>query len=106
VSQVIEDQIVEGEDAVPAPPARPKTATVLGLLAGAALIFSYLGSYCLVNALVAAEMMTRWQPGHDPRPKMLVVGFVALMGSFLAAGALARWMSGRQMNRIDEMEKD
>ena len=93
-------------DVIPSPPARPKTAQVVGLLAGTALIFSYLASYCLVNALVAAEVMRRWAPGHDPRPKILVGGFVVLMTTFLGIGAAARWVSGRQLRRIDEMEKD
>src|SRR5689334_16898374 len=95
---------VEGEDAPQPLPGRPKTSAVLGLLAGAALIFSYLIAYCVVNALVSAEVMKPWQPGHDPRPWLLIGGFVVLTGVFLSVATLARWASRRQLSRIDEME--
>ena len=39
--------------------ARPKTATILGLLAGAALILSYLFSYCIINALAASDVIAK-----------------------------------------------
>ena len=48
---------------LPAAP-RPRTTSVLALLAAAALIFSYLLSYALTNALVAANLMQRWTPGN------------------------------------------
>jgi hypothetical protein len=94
------------DDVLPAPPARPKTAVVVGLLAGAALIFSFLAAYCGVNALVAADVMTRWQPGHDPRPRLLIVFAIVLMGLFSGVGVLARWLSGKQLSSIDAMEND
>src|SRR5262245_28995103 len=54
---------------------RPRTTSVLALLAGAALTFSYLVSYALTNALVSAGLMHPWAPGHDPRPRRMLVGF-------------------------------
>jgi hypothetical protein len=96
---------VEGEDAPQPLPGRPKTGAVLGLLAGTAMIFSYLIAYCLVNALVSAEVITPWKPGHDPRPWLLIGGFVVLTCIFLSIATLARWASRRQLSRIDEMEK-
>jgi hypothetical protein len=86
-------------------PQPPRTLTVVGLLIAAALIMSYLWAYAVTNALVAAEFVTRWQPGHDPRPMRMCVGFVALMCVFTVAAVFARWMSKRQLRRIDEMEQ-
>jgi type II secretory pathway component PulM len=85
---------------------RPRTTSVLVLLLGAALIFSYLVSYALTNALVAANLMQHWTPGHDPRPRRMLLGFASLMLSFLAFGAIARWLSKRQLARIDQMEEE
>ena len=45
-------------------PQRPRTATVLGLLAVTATVLSYLFSYAMANALVAAEVVV--QVGGDP----------------------------------------
>ncbi|MBC7782816.1 MAG: hypothetical protein H7144_03170 [Burkholderiales bacterium] len=90
----------------PAAQARPKTGAVVGALAGAALIASYLFAYCLINALVAAEVISRWQPNHDPRPRFFVGAFVTMLGLFSGFAFLARTMSRRQMTKIDEMESD
>ena len=86
--------------------ARPRTTSVLALLAGAALIFSYLISYALTNALVAAELMHKWTPGHDPRPRRMMIGFACTMLVFTAVGGIARIISKRQLARIDEMEEE
>ena len=85
---------------------RPKTTSVLALLAGAALIFSYLISYALTNALVAAELMHKWTPGHDPRPRRMLIGFSCTMLVFFVLGGIARFNSKRQLARIDEMEEE
>ena len=42
--------------------ARPKTGMVIGLLAGAALIVSYLFAYCVINALATSDVIARWKP--------------------------------------------
>ena len=84
---------------------RPSTLTVVGLLVAAALIFSYLGAYCLTNALVGAEILPAWRQGDDPRPKWMVFGFVALMTTFALVAITARSASTRQLKRIDEMEQ-
>jgi hypothetical protein len=79
--------------------------TVVGLLIAAALIISYLLAYALTNALVAADVITRWAPGHDPRPMRMCIGFVALMILFTAGAGIAQWMSRNQLKQIDEMEQ-
>ena len=85
------------------PPQPPRTLTVLGLLALTALTFSYLVSYALTNALVAAQVIQPWSQGHDPRPKRLVIGFCVLMLLFIVAGDFLRRMSKREFKAIDEM---
>jgi hypothetical protein len=87
-------------------PPRPRTLTVLGLLATAALVLSYLGAYALANALLAAEMIAPWPAGNDPRPRWLVTGFVMLMGFFGAIALAARFFSTRQLRSIEAMEDE
>jgi len=54
---------------------------------------------------VAAELISRWQPGHDPRPMRMCITFVSTMTLFTGVAGLAQWMSRRQLKRIDEMEQ-
>lgn len=96
----------ELDDLPPAEPARPRTLTVLGLLVGSAAIISYLAAYALTNALVAADFLSRWQPGHDPRPRRMLIGFTALLAVFGSIAGLVRWTSRRQLRSIDEMEHE
>jgi hypothetical protein len=96
---------VQQELSDPLEPPRPKTLTVVGMLIAAALILSYLMAYAVTNALVAAEVVSRWPPGRDPRPMRMCLGFIVLMTAFTLAASLAQWMSRRQLKRIDEMEE-
>ena len=89
----------------PLSPSPPKTFTVVGILVGVALVASYLFAYALTNALVAADVVSRWQPGHDPRPMRMCIGFVGMMIVFTIVAGFAQWMSRRQLKRIDEMEQ-
>jgi hypothetical protein len=97
---VVEQQFSEALE-----PPRPKTLTVVAMLIAAALILSYLMAYAVTNALVAAEVVSRWPPGSDPRPLRMCFGFIALMTAFTLAASIAQWMSRRQLKRIDEMEQ-
>src|SRR5438552_2230069 len=56
----------------------PRTTTVVCMLVAAALILSYLWAYAVTNALIAAEVISRWPPGSDPRPLRMCVGFITL----------------------------
>jgi hypothetical protein len=85
---------------------KPKTTTVLGLLALTSLTFSYLGAYAVSGAMVSAEMIRPWSPGSDPRPKWLAIGFGLLLTCFVCLGGVARCLSKRQLRRIDEMGQD
>src|SRR5262245_57281295 len=91
---------------LPAAEPRPKNGAVFGLLAGATVIISYLFAYCLMNALVSAEVITRWKPGHDPRPKYFFFAFVTVSALFAGIGFVARTMSKRHLSRIDAMETE
>src|SRR5687768_9108314 len=86
-----------GDDDVPnTADTKPRTATVLGLLALTSLTFSYLGAYAVLGALVRSEVLPPWNPDADPRPKWLVLGFFVLMATFVCAGAAVRQLSRRQ----------
>lgn len=90
----------------PCGPRAPRTATVLALLAAAALTFSYLGAYAASDALVAADVLSRWPAGTDPRPRWMLGGFAVLMGLFVVAAVFARFVSRRQLRRIDAMAEE
>jgi hypothetical protein len=83
---------------------RPKAGMVIGLLAGASLIISYLFAYCVINALAASDVIARWKPDHDPRPKYFAVAFVVLSAAFSGVGFVARAASKRQMRKFEDME--
>jgi len=89
-------------DTIP-PEQPPRTLTVLGLLGLTALTFSYLATYALTNALVAAQVVQPWPHGHDPRPKRLVIGFCVLMLAFILLGGFFRRFSRSDFKAIDDM---
>lgn len=92
-------------DTAPAPQ-RPRTATVLGLFAVAATVLSYLLSYAMANALVAAEVLKPFTRDHDPRPRWFLFTFVLLIVVFSAVGALVRFVSARNLKQIEAMEAE
>lgn len=85
--------------------ARPRTLNVLVLLAAVALIFSYLGAYAVTNALVKADLLDKWPPGSDPRPRWMMISFAGMLGLFILAGGFLRWSTNRQLHRMDVMEE-
>lgn len=96
-------QLIDHDNFVPAPEARPRTLTVLMLLSVAALVFSYLGAYALTGALAAADVISQWPPDADPRPRNMLFGFVALLVLFTMTAGGFRLLSSRQLRRIDAM---
>jgi len=104
IGKMRKERIIEG--AGPSEPgdgiSRPRTLTVLALLALTALTFSYLGSYAIYNTLVAADVLARFQ-GPDPRPRWLLTGFCVLMLTFMVMAEVFRRLSRRQMRAIDAM---
>lgn len=85
---------------------RPRTATVLGLLTLTSLTFSYLGAYAVAGALVQSEVLKPWPADADPRPRWLAIGFGVLLASFVCLAATVRYLSKRQLARIDQMADD
>jgi hypothetical protein len=91
----------------PAPPAKsPRAITVIGLLAAAALLFSYLGAYKVSAALVNADLISPWSTGSDPRPKWLVIGFLVIIATCAAVGVIMRLASCRSLRDIDRIAND
>lgn len=80
---------------------KPKTITVLGVLVGASLVLSYLGSYAFTNAMLTAELIKPWAEGSDPRPRWLLISFCGLMTMFLVVAGTFRFLSRRQLRSID-----
>jgi hypothetical protein len=96
----------EVETELAGPPPRPRTVTVLGLLAGVALVFSYLAAYAISDALVSADVMRPWSPNADPRPRWMATGFVLCMVTFVCFAVVARFLSRQQLRQIDAMGDD
>ena len=87
-------------------PRRPRTVTVLGLLASAAAVLSYLGTYAMSNALVAADVLKPWPADSDPRPHWFWSTFLVLILLFLAVASLARFTLARHFRQFERMEND
>jgi len=82
----------DGADFAP----RPRTMTVLSLLAVAAATFSYLGAFAVTNALANADIIPPIPRDPDPRLRWAAIGFVSLMLSFGVIAFFLRQMSRRQ----------
>ena len=82
----------------------PRTTTVVVFLAAFAVVMSWLSCYAVPNALIASDVMKPFsREGVDPRPRWMVTAFI---GIFLGSGLLAmlfRWISRRQLRRIDSI---
>src|SRR3954452_15646441 len=50
-----------------------RIGATLGLRLLTALTFSYLLPYAVTNALVSADVLSRWPPGTDPRPRRMLI---------------------------------
>ena len=93
------------EDEVDPPRRGPRTINVLALLAAAAAVFSYLGAFAVVNALVAAGLLDKWPPDRDPRLRWMLLAFASLIGAFLLVALLFKWTSWRQTKRLDSLSE-
>jgi hypothetical protein len=95
---------VDEESRVGLPP--PRTWQVLAMLAGAALLVSWLAAYGLSGALVKAELLPPFTAGRDPRGLWMTELFLGLLAAFILLGGLFRWISRRQLARIDRMMEE
>ena len=82
------------------------TPTVLVFLAAFAITISWLICYALPPVLVSADLISAWPNGTDPRPLWMLRTFAGLFGAFAVLGLLVRWMSNRQLRRIDAMAEE
>ena len=82
----------------------PRTTTVIVFLAAFAVVMSWLSCYAVPNALIASDVMKPIaHEAGDPRPRWMVTAFI---GIFIGSGFLAlvfRWISRRQLRRIDSI---
>lgn len=92
-------------DGDPESVAKPRLLNVVAALVVAAAVVSYLAAYAVADALVNAEVLSRWPPGHDPRPRRLAIIFAGLLLSSGLAATLARRNARRHIRRIDAMEE-
>lgn len=85
----------------PTAPRAPRTATVLVFLAASAMIAAWLAVYALTNALIAVDLLVDWPRESDPRPAWMLRAFLGIFCVFGMVGGLFRWLSNRQLRRID-----
>ena len=83
----------------------PRTTTVLVFLAASAMIAAWLGVYALTNALIAVDLLADWSREADPRPAWMLRAFLGIFCTFGIVGALFRWLSNRQLRRIDAISE-
>ena len=83
----------------------PRTLNVLLLFVTVAAVFSYLCAYAGTNALLKAELLDKWPPGRDPRPRWLLVSFTGILIGCVAIASLLRWSSNRQLKYMDSIEE-
>jgi hypothetical protein len=86
------------------PDMRPRTSSVLVLLVVAAGLFSYIGAYPMTTALATANLIAPITSAHDPRPIWAGSAFVAILGCVGFVALVLRFVSGRQLKRIDTMD--
>jgi flagellar biosynthesis protein FliP len=101
------DELESSSSSSPSSPAEgsrlKRIATIIVLLVVTALMFSYLVCYAVTNALVSADVLSRWPAGTDPRPRRLLITFAALLTLFLITSMVARVYNRRRLREIDAM---
>ncbi|HEX2970977.1 MAG TPA: hypothetical protein VHP11_01520 [Tepidisphaeraceae bacterium] len=88
------------------PSQAPRTATVLVFLAASAMILAWLAVYPVTNALIAVDLIPAWSREIDPRPAWMLRAFIGMFFTFAGFGLAFRWLSNRQLRRIDAISND
>ncbi len=83
----------------------PRTTTVLVFLAASAMIAAWLAVYALTNALIAVDLLAEFPREADPRPAWMLRAFLGIFCVFGIVGGLFRWLSNRQLRRIDAISE-
>jgi hypothetical protein len=79
-----------------------QAAKVALLLLLVAVVFSYLGAFALTNALISADLLERWPPGSDPRPRWMITSFATLTAVFTVIALWLKWTSWRHMRPVED----
>lgn len=101
---LIDRELYPADDSDYAP--RPRTVSVLTVLMVTAVVLSYLVSYALPHALVAANAMQPWPAYADPRPRWMVLCFTVLLSTFVVLMGIFYLLNALQVRRIDSMVED
>ena len=80
-----------------------RTMGVLFLLILAAAGVSYLWAYGVSDAMIAGNLKDLSTSDADQRPREMELVFALILGFFLAVAVGLRWISERQLRRIDAM---
>ena len=80
-----------------------RIVATLALVVVTALAFSYLFAYAITNALVSANVLSRWPEGTDPRPRRMLIAFASMLTVFLIGSMVARVFNRRGLREIDAM---
>ena len=95
--------MMETEPAEFEQPPGPRMIKVVAVILSAALVFSYLVAYAVMNALANTGVIPPLPRDVDPRPRWMVIVFTGLVAAMGTSAILLRWVSGRQLSRIDRM---
>jgi hypothetical protein len=82
---------------------KPRTLTVLTTLAGVALLVSWIWAYALTNALIGAEVIPPWPADYDPRLQWMLRSFLGMTAGLIVLAGVVRFLSSRQLRKIDAM---
>ncbi len=85
---------------------KPSSALVLGVIAGAAALLSWLGCYAVVGVLQRNELMQAFAPDHDPRLGWFLRSFCLLLASFAVLALAAHFWARRHMHLMDALEQE
>lgn len=94
------------EEEIPSPLRLTRTLAVLALLGIAIVVFSYLGAFAVTTALVNADLLDKWPPGIDPRPRWMLMSLGYTSGTLCALAALLKLTSWLQLRRLDATGDD
>jgi uncharacterized BrkB/YihY/UPF0761 family membrane protein len=70
------------------------------------MILAWLAVYPVTNALIAVDLIPPWSREIDPRPNWMLRAFLGTFFVFAGFGLVFRWLSNRQLRRIDAISDD
>lgn len=85
---------------------KPSSSLVLGLIAGAAALFSWLGCYAVVGVLQHNQVIDAFTPNHDPRLRWFFESFSLLLATFAVLALAIHLWARRHMHSMDALEQE